>query len=126
MRKRRAPSQDFNPEKFLAKEAKQANEQADPRRYLFRRFVVLEPEFRGELVDAFLREHPQAFDDAASFGEEAALHRVRTFLRRALRKKQLRVGEEMLGMLLFDFFLGLGERVSRDAEESQSDLPGAP
>lgn len=131
MRKRRTLPPDFNPEKFLAHDAKKHTPALALKSKLahlaFQRLIVFEPEFRTTLLDRFAQEHPRTFDPAAGFQEDERVELVRTFLQRALREKKSRLGGTMLDLLIFDFFHGMGERLWQQRQgESKWDSPHEP
>ena len=101
----------FNPEKFLAQETKKRLETRMGRNPL-RRFIVLSSSFKEKIYRVLISQHTNW--KTWSFGD------IEAFFLSELREVKIRVGKDVFGMLLQDFWEYIADR---SIERSK---PGAP
>jgi hypothetical protein len=109
---RRSSQQVFNPEKFLAADAKKkAKVEVTAKVFLGPSLLVLAFDYKERLFTQFEKDYPDILSDISDPGKHAIyVESVIGFLRRSLAKEKLKISDSVFGMLLRDFISGFEKR----------------
>jgi hypothetical protein len=126
MRKSRSQSSAFNPEKFLALDAKKKSSKASVQRLIsLRRVVVLSASFKAALYASMKKERPELFVERSLLGNPVSLDVFEGFFRRALAREKLTFSDEIFRALYSDFLRGFYERFSDGKSDGSTNEPNA-
>ena len=118
---RNAPTA-FNPDKFLAAEAKKkAATASDGRLISLLRVIALGDDFKKALYIQLQKERPEFFGDSSilwKYAEGADV--LEGFLKRSLAKEKLKLSDDVFRALYLDFLRGLA---LRSAKNKSGDAP---